>query len=116
VGVVVEKAPGGGKELVLNNDGAAGQVALEQAVHIPPGTYRISATVRAEQPADAGRLVASLACNDGRAFPARAEGSLSRGGQILEAPSCPSQRLALWLSPGRGALRLDNLVLQKVSP
>jgi tetratricopeptide (TPR) repeat protein len=116
IGIVVEKAPGGGKELVLNNNGSNAEAALDQAVDIAPGTYRLSATVRGDQPADAGRLVAGLACDDAVPFPAQVEGSLAAGGQVIEARSCPSQRLALWLSPGSGAIRLDNIVLRRVSP
>lgn len=115
IGILVEKAPGGGKELVLNNNGAGAEVALEQAVDIPPGTYRLSASVRGDQPADARRLVATLACNDAKPFPAKVDGWLAEGGQVVEARACPSQRLALWLYPG-SPLHLDNIVLRKVGP
>ena len=92
-------APKGGKRLVLQNRAPDMQLALEQPVVLTEGSYRISATIGAEDAGPSNQLVASIGCTK-LPVPPPTSASLSGSGQILIVPQCDRQLLGIWIRPG----------------
>ena len=97
------------RRIEMQNRSGVTRLALSQPVALAPGELRIFASVESRHP-DA--LVASLDCGS-PSRPTRSSGELGRG-QLLKAPDCPDQVLGIWLRPGSGTVRLDDLRVEQV--
>ena len=93
----------------IANRSATTRLVLSQPVVLVAGEYRASASVVEGSGDD---VLASLDCGEARR-PAGRGGALGRG-QLLVAPACDDLVLGIWVKPGEGAIRLDNLQLEAV--
>ena len=96
------------KMVEVENRSATTRLALSQVVALESGQYRLFASV-AGGPRDA--VIASLDC-DAPTRPSGRGGSLGRG-QLVSVPDCDDLTLGIWVKPGAGTLRLDDL---RISP
>lgn len=92
----------------IENRSGVTRLVLSQPVALDEGEYRVFGSVAG---GDSGRVLISLDCSEPRR--PRSSGALSRG-LLLRATSCHSQVLGIWLRPGTGALRLDDIRIEKV--
>ena len=93
----------------IANRSATTRLVLSQPVVLAPGEYRVFAIV-VEGSRDAA--LASLDCGTAQR-PSGRGGALGRG-QLLRAPACDDLVLGIWVKPGEGTVRLDNLRLEPV--
>ena len=93
----------------IENRAGVTRLVLSQPVALDEGEYRFFASVAG---AGTDRVLVSLSCGS-TARPSSDGGALARG-QLVSAPDCPDQVLGVWLRPGSGAVRLDDMRVEKV--
>lgn len=97
------------KSVEIENRAAVTRMVLTQPVAIEPGEYRIFASVSGR---GADRAMASLDCGRPER-PGQSGGSLGRG-QLVSVTACPDPILGIWLRPGEGAVRIDDIRISRV--
>lgn len=97
------------KSIEVDNRAVVTRLVLSQPVAIEEGEFRVFASVSGQ---GTDRVLASLDCGE-PVRPSQAGASLGRG-QLVEAPQCPDHILGIWVRPGDGAVRIDNIRLQPV--
>ncbi|UOR14299.1 tetratricopeptide repeat protein [Qipengyuania aquimaris] len=97
------------KAVEIENRAGVTRLVLSQPIVLEAGEYRVFGSVAG---ANADRVLISVTCSvPGR--PRGGGGALGRG-QLVSAPDCPDQVLGIWLRPGSGALRLDDMRMERV--
>lgn len=97
------------KLVELESRAGVTRLVLSQPVVLEPGEYRIFARVSGSE---AGRVLASLDCGTTRR-PGGAGGSLDRG-QLVASSGCADEVLGIWLRPGAGSVRIDDIRIERV--
>lgn len=97
------------KVVEVDNRAVVTRLVLSQPVAIGAGEFRIFASVSGP---GSDRVLASLDCGEPER-PSNAGASLGRG-QLVQVPVCPDHILGIWVRPGDGAVRIDNIRLQPV--
>lgn len=93
----------------IDNRAAVTRLVLSQPVAVEAGEFRIFASVSGP---GAERVVASLDCGQ-PARPAQAGSALGRG-QLMKVKACPDPVLGIWVRPGSGVVRVDDIRLESV--
>ncbi|QZD94867.1 hypothetical protein [Qipengyuania gelatinilytica] len=97
------------KAVELESRAGVTRLVLSQPVVLEAGEYRVFARVSGSGP---GRVLASLDCGTTRR-PDSLGGSLGRG-QLVASSGCADEVLGIWLRPGEGSVRLDDIRIERV--
>lgn len=97
------------KSVELESRAGVTRLVLSQPVVLEAGEYRVFARVSGS---GAGRVLASLDCGTTRR-PDGLGGSLARG-QLVAASGCADEVLGIWLRPGEGSVRIDDIRIERV--
>lgn len=97
------------KSVELQSRAGVTRLVLSQPVVLAAGEYRVFARVSGN---DAGRVLVSLDCGETRR-PDGQGGSLGRG-QLVASTGCADAVLGIWLRPGKGSVRIDDIRIERV--
>lgn len=114
VSVTSERDASGKRTLAVANSATAPREILDQAVALPPGSYRLKVELARSGPAAAGRVLGSIGCGEDAPFPRAGAGDATGEGQLISAGTCDRQQLGIWLAPGQ-ALKIVRIELNKAS-
>ena len=108
-------ATGEGRHVLNASTTAAALVPLAiQRIVLPAGRYRLTWRETGSGASGSSRIAASLSCRPERGLANPRTGSLDRGQGSAEldyTDDCTAPLLQLWLTPGAGPVRIDDIAL-----